>query len=385
MLRCSSLWRGLNFAGVQMSRKYVSMGGWCGPALLLGKVGLRTEAYPFDFSRCTLDGILHFIRSGFSDGFYPPGPPPYRPECVGIWVLYRGQHTAFAHFDLNDPAVKAQFARKMSRWDRLIDAPEVPVTFFRTITARDPRDEIRLAPAVEDAIAARNPALDFRIVMIAHDQGLVARSVELAPLSPRTSLWALTYTRDASFTLFDRAQQAYTDIVMHSIDEDNWPLDVTKVPTPVGLCEMEADYERCVLYKSDGSTIPFASLTVDTFPWRCHDNIALIDGVASVGGTCVGIGSTQCVEGRCAFCSSTDYHKAGRPFRTGRPFTDDEDQLILVHLYRILTGGDKVEAVEDLAHQMNRGAFEVICRIQHLTNSSVKIMDYMGEEEERRR
>ncbi|KAH9600849.1 Protein of unknown function DUF1796 [Trypanosoma melophagium] len=379
MLRYSHTFRDVHFNGIQMPRKYVSMGGWCGPALILGKLGLRTEAYPFDFSRCTFDGILHFIRNGFEDGFYPPGPPPYRPECVGIWVLYRGQHTAFAHFDLNNADIQAQFTRKMRRWDQLIDDPKMPVTFFRSIAARDPMDEIRLVPQVEEAIAARNPSLDFRIVMIAHDQGFKARSVEFAPLSPRVSLWALTYTRDTNFTLFDRAQKSYTDIVLHSIEEENWPLNPNKIPEPVGLQETEADYVRHVLYKSDGSTIPFTSVTAETFQWRSHNNIALIDGVASVGGTCTGIGSTQCIDGRCAFCGNTDYHRAGRPFRTERPFTSEEDQLILVHLYRILTGGDKVEAVEDLAHQMNRGAFEVICRIQYLTNSSVKIMDYTEE------
>nr|CCC92782.1 conserved hypothetical protein [Trypanosoma congolense IL3000] len=374
-MRCCTFLRVFDFHGVAMPRKYVSMGGWCGPALLLGKIGLRSEAYPFDFSRCTLDGILHFVRNGFSDGFYPPGGPPYRPECVGIWVLFRGLHTAFAHFDLNDPKIQSQFERKMERWNNVIDKPDLPVTFFRSIVSRNPVEEVRLIPAVEEAIAARNPALDFRIVMIAHDQGLAARSVELKPLSHRTSLWVVSYTKDESFTLFDRVQDAYKDIVLHSIDEENWPLDPAKIPTPVGLAHGEADYHQCALLKGDGKTVSFASLTADAFPWRCHENLSLIDGVASVGGTCVGIGSTKCVGGSCAFCGSTDYHKAGRSFCSGKPFTSDEDELILVHLYRILTGGDKVEAVEDLANQMKRGAFEVICRIQYLTNSSVKIMD----------
>jgi hypothetical protein len=53
----------------------------------------------------------------------------------------------------------------------------------------------------------------------------------------------------------------------------------------------------------------------------------------------------------------------------------------LVHLYRIMTGGDKVEVVEQLAHEMNRGAFEVICRIQFLTNSSTKIAEGLGTDE----
>ena len=115
----------------------------------------------------------------------------------------------------------------------------------------------------------------------------------------------------------------------------------------------------------------------DEVVWRPHNNIALIDGVASVGGTCTGFGSSHNTHGTCAYCGNTDYHKAGKPWHSGRAFTSDEDEIILLQLYRIMTGGDKVEAVEELASQMRRGAFEVICRIQFLTNSSTKITEGM--------
>lgn len=379
MLRLSHSWQ----------RKYVSIGGWCGPALILGKLGLRTEAYPFDFSRCTLDGVIHFINNGFHEGFFPPGPKPYRPECVGIWVLFRGVHTAFAHFDLNDPKIIEGFHKKMERWDRLLDEPSDGVTFFRTISAREPEREIELIPKLEAALRQRNPSLDYRIVLVAHDQGLAPPAVQLESVSDRCSLWALRYTEDDSKTLFDKSLQGYSTIVAHSLDDSNW---TPGGPNPNVLEDSEGfDLERGVKLLGQEEAkftshpietlapaeqfMPWSKLNSTTFPWRAHNNIALIDGIASVGGTCVGVGSTQCTNQRCPFCGSTDYHKAGKPFRTDRPFTDEEDETLLIHLYKILTGGDKVEAVEQLAHEMNRGAYEIICRIQFLTNSSTKITE----------
>ena len=57
---------------------------------------------------------------------------------------------------------------------------------------------------------------------------------------------------------------------------------------------------------------------------------------------------------------------------------DEDDELLLVHLYKVLMGGVKVEAVEQLAHEMDRSAFEVICRLQFLTQASTKITEGLG-------
>ena len=481
-------------------RSVVSLGGWCGPALILGKLGYRKVAFPFDFSRVTLDGIIHFVTNGFDHGFFPPEGPPFHPECVGPWVLFRGQHTAFAHFDLNDPEVLSTFRRKQQRWLELLRPPPPPppnvlnrddsiegsstateltplrsrVTFFRTVTAVDPRSELELIPVLEGSLRRQYPDLDYRIAIVVHDQGCkammtdastnggnatkdavlfrAAAATELAPLSPRARLWILEYTEGPEKTLFDRSQDGYAAVVRAAMSDEGWPQDsgredgnevrgppaipswsrhaVSFMPrrewndteAVSGIAGDELNvYRDNALYvlrrdiqdgqcrsgggrdtagdvssrPADATTgellvWPAASaVTADRFPWRSHSNLALIAGVASVGGTCRGIGSTQyltavgaasagqVVAARCVYCGNGDYHRAGKPHRTDRPFSSDEDDLLLVHLYRILTGGDKVEAVEQLAHELGRGAFEVICRLQFLTNSSLKVADGM--------
>ena len=477
-----------------MQRHFVSIGGWCGPALILGKLGLRHQSYPFDFSRVTMDGVIHFLQHGFRNGFFPPGSKPYRPECVGIWVLFRGLHTAFAHFDLNDPKVEVAFQRKIERWDSLLRGVE-PVTFFRTVTATNPQDELSLVPLFEDCVRRLHPQLDFRTVLVVHDQGFLWEqrrcddctattpttfstssddissssscpvapeigflsstlsslnhknsnnttypcypcppAIEMQRISKQCKLWCLQYTEDGSKSLFDRCENGYAHIVADAMNDALWKNEggddnknssrdhpsstrIVGLPQwscPPALTPTSSSIATCYVLSRRGDVagtggssnsslttpqtvgnvssslpdtnkvviVPTSSLTVALFPWRRHNNLALIDGTASVGGTCIGVGSTRCsLDGACSFCSKRDFHKAGKPFRSERPFNSEEDDLLLVHLYRLLSGvGDKVEAVEQLAHEMNRGAFEVICRLQFLTNSSTKITEGFDEE-----
>ena len=390
---------------------------------MLGKLGLRSEAYPLDFSRCTLDGVIHFVRNGFAQGFYPPGRPPYRPECVGIWVLFRGQHTAFAHFDLNDAAVRQGFDRKMERWDAALDGRLGPLHFFRTVTAVDPRAELDLVPELERALLERCPALDFRVSVVVHDQGMRETTL-LQPISERSALWALEYTADASRTLFDRAHDGYQRVVQTAVACDAAGAGAGCADAGTGAGAIAAWPPRPAAlpqWRDATQSPPPAGNTVSTFPWRSHDNIALIYGVASVAGTCTGIGSTTAVpvlappvppppgasgdDGdathrdsassaastasaypfKCAYCGDARGHPAAASerdrARQSAPFTDDEDEVLVAHLAKILVlGADRVEAIEAVAHELGRGAYEVVCRMQVLTNSSLKLTDGLVDE-----
>lgn len=378
--------RGLQSVG----RRVVSLGGWCGPALILSKLGLRRQAFPFDFSRCTLDGIIHFFRHGFDGtGFFPPGGPPYVPECVGPYVLFRGVHTAFAHFDLNSADVQEGFLRKFERLHRVLDNTQnqEEVLFIRSVTARDPQEELALAPELEKVLEQRSPRLSFRIAFLVHDQGLAASPVELMALSPRMRVWTLEYEQDASHSLLDRVENGYTSVLREALKDDGWEREVTgeapPPPPPVvaaapcsGMDHLRRLWLPRLPLRAEG--VPHEDLTAHAFPWRSHNNLALIDGVASVGGTCVGVGSTLLRRPRgcehlapqvCAYCGNTDYHAAGRPYsQVHKAFTSREDALLLAHLCKVVVEGvDRIAVVDQLAQELHRSAVEIVDRLRTLS------------------
>lgn len=449
-----------------MKKIIVSLGGWCGPALVLSKLGLRNLAFPFDFCRCTLDGVIQFVERGFDDSFFPAGGRPYIPECVGPYVLFRGQHTAFAHFDLNSDEVLEGFQRKFDRFFQLLDTgrlssltpqdgrignrsdhstiygpggstveclfPSVEcgdcgaadgsanadvqhddrwqydVLFLRTVTARFPQEELALARVLESKLLKRNPYLSFQIVFVVHDQGLVAPVVELAPMSSRIRVWILEYeTSTEGLSLLDRTETGYKYIIQQVLNDKKVSQNpfVSAIPGRAHTERLDfpfnfntnayfdVDHQQW-LPRSTIRAEPVANscMTVSKFPWRAHDNLALIDGVASVGGTCTGVGSTKMViqhpfgefatpKRSCAYCGNTDFHKSFRPYGVGvdgeaaLPFSVRDDALLLSHLYLILqTGADKIAIIDRLASQLQRGAFEIVSRLRYLATQHPRLL-----------
>ena len=250
----------------------------------------------------------------------------------------------------------------------------------------------------------------------------------MQPLTDRAALWGLEYTADESKTLFDRSHDGYLKIVETAVNFDSntdssssslkWP----PKPLPedlVDLCWRDSGIE----IGEEAEKI----LTLEQFPWRSHDNIALIDGTASVAGTCTGIGSTTAfpkfaaakkketdkniniddettstssssdeIENSnnhkhqfpfiCNYCGDEKGHPAKKNRKKqddDRPFTQDEDEVLVAHLCKILVmGSDRVEAVESIAHELGRTSFEVVCRLQYLTNSSLKLTEGLADEKD---
>ncbi|KNH06358.1 hypothetical protein XU18_2863 [Perkinsela sp. CCAP 1560/4] len=326
-----------------MNKPLISLGGWCGPALALGKMDLRKKAYPFDFSRVTFDGIIHFIKNGFQEGFFPP-VRPFCAECVGQWILFRSQHCAFAHYNLNDTAVQDGFKRKFLRFNDILKSDD-KVIFLRTITARRPLDEIDMLPTFTHVVAQQYPRLQYRLVMIAHDQADTDTECLGYVGQKNISLWRLRYDR-SNFTentsLFDMTSGGYTQIIEASQQESHWR----------------------ALHSAETAK----------FRWKEHDNLTLIDGTAMVRGSCKGFGSTAThIAGTCIYCDTVGGHSVTKQ-QPRRPFTQEEDEIILMNTYSFLAGADAVSVVEDVADQTKRGSLEIIERIYSLTNSK-KLLD----------
>jgi hypothetical protein len=248
----------------QRRRRWVSLGGWCGPSLALSKFGVRgpAEMLPFDMVRCTLDGVDLFTRdpTAAAQCFFPPrypidiasrvlaahsitatvggtalasqsivppvsmldpalveatsewadgaagggsawpasaaGPtapaigtgtgvsgsslrssgsivPLRRVDPSSIWLLFRGVHTVFTHFDLNGPDAESTLTERLAKWAALTQCRggrREQVTILRTCLATNPWDEIRFLPTFQKTLDdVSGGRLDHRTVLVCHD------------------------------------------------------------------------------------------------------------------------------------------------------------------------------------------------------------------------
>lgn len=436
-------------------RRWVSLGGWCGPSLMLSKLGLRPaeEALPFDMVRCTFDGIVELTARGFfsssaasgagralsaasppaissagmssatgdraaahysfdprrCDGYLPqrsvgpssgtadPSTPSdglLQPDPVHVWLLFRGQHACFTHFDLNQPEVQAEFQRRMRAWEVLLSpdsgrdanaASHVasthaeslvrPVTFVRTVLAEDPAQELEMLPQFHRVVRERTQGrLPFRTVLIVHEQAdttrpLCAMPQESAAHQSPCVVWNLKRAR----------KPQHGETAAGGVRQDMADATPTEagaaVAAPSLLDECHDGYQTILTtmskeakWRSLDATLPSYAAYMKTrgSPFTLYTELSRVHGVPAVRGTCTGFGSTfSAALGRCVHCGCTDGHAVPPTrFNTARPWTDaDVDDLLLQYA---LQRCDEVAAVEAAALRQRRGAHETWVKLREL-------------------
>lgn len=315
-----------------MSRRLVSLGGWCGPSLVVAKHYQRLHTpSPFDAVRASLDGVIHFVENGFGADFFPPGPQPYPMDPASIWLLFRGTHTCFTHIDLNRPDVQEDFARRFAAWKKLMGGG-VPVTFIRTSISENPFMESGVLPLLEATLdKVSKKSLNYRTVLITHNQG--PQTGFIAAPTPRSRVWNVAYdsTVPESASLFDKTEAGYRKVLDASIGEDVWrPCVTSSAP------------EECV---------------------NLNTSLCTVQGVPALLGSCKGIGTTAYpVTKQCVFCGSSDGHAVvPTAFDSNKPWTD-EDTAAAVECY--MSVGDIVAACESVASKQGRSAYEVLVHLR---------------------
>eukprot|EP00796_Vickermania_ingenoplastis_P005902 gene5902-4217_t len=361
---------------------WVCLGGWCGPSLMLSKLGMRPPSAltPFDMVRCTWDGLIDMVGSGFQPGKYLPHPsaesassssPRFLPDPVFIWLLFRSQHACFTHFDLNRPDALEEIQRRIDHWDELLSpAPQSSaprrLTFLRTVVAENPAEELELVPQFHAAVRRRSlpsSSFNFRTVMILHDQEDVTRPVcsfpaEAEQFGNPCVVWNLRRERmndknpggGASPSLFDQCHAGYEEILQRMSTPQAWE----HLPE----LSYEAYTEERRRRRPAGSSL-----------FTPYTELCQIHGVPATRGTCTGFGSTKSMVDHvspCLHCGSTDGHALNDPerFDTGRPWSEADVQELLLSL--VMGGGDEVAAVEEVAARQQRGANETWRQLQHL-------------------
>mmetsp|Transcript_29201 Transcript_29201/g.67925 ORF Transcript_29201/g.67925 Transcript_29201/m.67925 type:complete len:320 (+) Transcript_29201:117-1076(+) len=91
----------------------ISLGSWCGVAQCLQVMNLRDAAYPFDWNRTSIQGLIHFISNEFEDffNFFLVKDAPGLQQKA-----YCGKHHSVWHEDLATPAGYAKYHRRIRRF-----------------------------------------------------------------------------------------------------------------------------------------------------------------------------------------------------------------------------------------------------------------------------
>ena len=322
-------------------------------------------------------------------------------DPVSIWLLFRGQHTAFTHYDLNSQPMVDLFLQRFKAWDAMVEGTR-PVTFLRTAISKDPTEEIKLVSAFQNALDKKNPNLDHRFVLAVHDHPehrgeskADAKKTELlGSINERATLWRLgleplrpVFDKSKAVSapsLFDRTCSGYEHIVKYSAQDSNW--------TPPGKLP---------------PVFPFLTSTPPgtTSVFQHSEHLCKVEGVSAFRGTCTGIGSTLSAAmggNRCLFCSSTDGHALQDPTlfdkkkaqknsqqvvneaeesddlasqQSSSPssmFSDEEKEEVMM---ASLLQQDTVAAVEHVANKLGLGSNEVYCEMldirRHLMETGV--------------
>ncbi|KAG5498658.1 hypothetical protein JKF63_02944 [Porcisia hertigi] len=399
--------------------RWVSLGGWCGPSLMLTKLGLRPaeESLPFDMVRCTFDGLVELTARGFSsslrpsvplsseyaaaktktaghvipykfsakeeDGYFPrvsctssePSPSEaistsaslsFSPDPVKVWLLFRSQHACFTHYDLNDTNVQEEFRRRIRAWEALLSTNSAgdagladlrPVTFIRTVIAENPAEELEMLPRFHQAVRERTRGrLPFRTVLVVHDQADTTRPLCTMPQE--------SDNHRSPCIVWNLRRQRPKHASQSSAGGAPSLLDECHDGYQTILTTMSKNAKWGSLQASLPAYEAYVKSRGESF--SPYTELSRVDGVPAVRGTCTGFGSTfSAALGRCVHCGCTDGHAVSAELYDKHQEwrEEDVDELLLNYaLHRC----DEVAAVEATALRQNRGAHETWKKLRSL-------------------
>ena len=335
-----------------------------------------------------MDGLVHFATNSeqlCTDpegmGFFPTKVQStkrlvYPFDPVSIWLLFRAQHTAITHFDINTTAIQKMYAQRLQNWHRFVTrgggggmGGRGSVNMLRTSLAVNPLDEIRVAPRLLSTIDKKGGIIrngdggrvDNRLVLVLHQQPTDQGAVEVLqhsahlgvhPDDDRVSVWSLPHAPGGG-SLFDRCHDGYKEIIERTSDPTFW--------NP----------------RAGNTTSRKRLLSTANVKWTTYKEISHVEGIPAFRGSCVGFGSTlssgDSSSSVCAYCGSRDGHALQDPtlFDSGKEWSDEDSTTMATILFQqghVGGGGggetDIVAAVEAVASSLGRSANECLPRVE---------------------
>jgi hypothetical protein len=341
--------------------RWISLGGWCGPSQILAKNGLTTPEtqLPFDLVRCTLDGVAEFTKVGFEE-YFPPSlsssDVSFAADPVSIWLLFRGWHTAFTHYDLNRADNQQVLLSRIQSWEHMFrhSPNDVEITCLRTSISQDPTAEMKFVPQLQkvfDEVSGNR--LKYRIVLVHHlckDDIVEKKTKPIALINERAVMWQLAHDdgNSSSSSLFDKSESGYNQVIEF---ENN-------------VRSGKASYDAVALKETAHEIVPRL---------KKSELLSRVEGIPTFLGTCTGFGSTQsrALNGVCLSCGDRSGHllRDRTLFDTKREWSQDEDDR-MIEMVLLLQNPqhaemlDVVALVEKTANDLGRGANEVLERFK---------------------
>jgi hypothetical protein len=164
----------------------ISLGDACGPALMLRDLGLRREAFPFDWTVSPYDAFIKALTEDFqfflTDLKMRPGnqgvidhygihfthdwPTNQNPHIDALHADSVGNNELASHWQNALPAVRQKYARRIERF-RTVCSGSDKVIFIRSGDSGPDLPSIKnKAIVIRDYLRAQYPQLDFILVYI---------------------------------------------------------------------------------------------------------------------------------------------------------------------------------------------------------------------------
>eukprot|EP00418_Pyrodinium_bahamense_P084032 CAMPEP_0179059000 /NCGR_PEP_ID=MMETSP0796-20121207/25134_1 /TAXON_ID=73915 /ORGANISM="Pyrodinium bahamense, Strain pbaha01" /LENGTH=426 /DNA_ID=CAMNT_0020755757 /DNA_START=105 /DNA_END=1383 /DNA_ORIENTATION=- len=102
--------------GSQHSVSCVSLGCSCAVAACLSYLKLRDAAYPFDWNRTTIEGVIHFLRTGFADFLQFAWVQAFPGGKATGGNSYHGAHHSIWHEDMGTADGPSKYQRRIRRF-----------------------------------------------------------------------------------------------------------------------------------------------------------------------------------------------------------------------------------------------------------------------------
>lgn len=153
--------------------EFISLGCYCAPSYAMQLLNLRKNSYPFDWTRSSLEGILHCMENRFEDFL------TYSTyNMVDQHVVFGGTRWggSFWHHNLEAPMTVEDMTRRIHRFLGTGDvSPKVPRVFVRIVNStREIGQAIRLRESLKQHFPEAQDIYLLLLVELQMERGPIA-------------------------------------------------------------------------------------------------------------------------------------------------------------------------------------------------------------------